>query len=642
MGETSFSVTILMVITVLAGISAQVLGVYLKIPSIVFLLLFGILLGPDCLNILHPQLLGEGLESLVSLSVALILFEGGLSLQLRDLAKISTSLRNLVTLGMLVTLAIGGLVAHALVGLPWSLSFLYASLVVVTGPTVIGPLLRQVQVDRQVATLLEGEGVLIDPLGAIVAVVVLNVVLSGGTDASTLLTGLITRLSIGAAIGGAGGWLLGWFLRQAHPLSGDMKNLVVLASVWSLYGLAQHVRNESGLMASVVAGIVLSADATPELRSLRRFQGQLTILAVSVLFILLAADLPLADLQALGWGGVFTVLTLMLVARPLSIWRCTWNSDLNWRQKAFISWIGPKGIVSASVASLFAIVLSEAGIIAAEEVKALVFLTIMMTVLLQGTSARWLAHRLRLTAEQAKGAVIVGSNPLARLVARLFKERDEPAVLIDTNPEAIKQAEQENLPVVGDTAMDPEVLEKAGMDSIGTFLSMTTNGDVNLVLAERAVEEFDPPRVLAVFPPNAKSQKTKAQQAFTYDLSLKTWNEYLSNENVKLIETTLEDPGFNYQQTYLQALMDSGKLIPLLLERQGRLLVVQAGQYWQSGDRVICLLQSPQSKLMKRLSGGSQVSTGRTQLNLERVPAVQEVPLPPEFMDKVDPVSTTV
>ncbi len=627
--SSSFLITILMVVTVLAGIGAQVLGIYLKIPSIVFLLLFGIVLGPDVLDLLHPQMLGEGLESLVSLSVALILFEGGLNLQIRDLAKISRSLRNLVTVGLLITLASGGVVAHYLVNLPWELAFLYASLVVVTGPTVIGPLLRQVQVDRQVATILEGEGVLIDPLGAIVAVVILNVVLNGGADASTLLTGLITRLSIGAAIGGAGGWLLGWFLKQAYPLSADMKNLVVLASVWSLYGLAQYVRDESGLMASVVAGIVLSADANPELRSLRRFQGQLTILAVSVLFILLAADLPLVNIAALGWGGVFTVLTLMLVVRPLSVWICTWQSDLSPRQKAFISWVGPKGIVSASVASLFAIFLSEAGIPAAEQVKALVFLTIMMTVLLQGTTARWVANRLRLTAEQAKGAVIVGSNPLARLVARLFKERDEPSVLIDTNPEAIKEAMNEELQAVWDSAMDPEVLERAGMDSMGTFLSMTTNGEVNHVLAERAVEEFDPPRVLAVFPASGKPQKSKAQQAFVYDLSLKTWNDYLQSQNVKLIETSLEDPGFAYQQTYLQALIDSGKLIPLLLERQGRLLVVQAGQYWQPGDRVVCLLQNPKSKLMKQLSGGNN-------LNLERIPTVQEVPFPTEVVGKAE------
>lgn len=636
--DTSFNITVLIVLAVLAGISAQVLGVYLRIPSIVFLLLFGVLLGPDYLGVLHPQLMGEGLESLVSLAVALILFEGGLSLQIRDLNKISDSLRNLITFGALITLAGGTLVARAVAGLPWELAVLYAALVIVTGPTVINPLLKQVQVDRRVATILEGEGVLIDPVGAIIAVVALNVVLNGGTDPATLLTWLTTRLIIGAAIGGSGGWVLGWFLQRATRLSRDMKNLVVFASVWTLFGLAQYIRTESGLMACVVAGLVLgSSDSIPELRVLRRFQGQLTILAVSVLFILLAADLPLQSILNLGWGGVLTVLAMMLVVRPLSVWLCTWKSTLNWRQKAFISWIGPKGIVSASVASLFAIVLTEEGIPGGETIKALVFLTIMITVVTQGLTAQWVASWLRLTVDQAKGAVIVGSNPMARLIARLFKEQEEAVVLIDTNPEAIKEAEQEDLQAVMSSAMDTDALEKVGLDSMGTFLAMTTNGDLNLALAERAIEEFEPPNTIAVFPSTPDgtrlSQETQTQIFVLSDISLKTWNDYLRREDVKLVEITLGDEGFGYQQAYLQALVDYGKLSPLLLHRQERLQVVRANQGWQPGDRIICLMQSPKSIFVKQTPKRSST------LNLERIPTVSEVPLPSNLVEKLVPAN---
>jgi len=625
--EAPFDITVLMVITVMAGIGAQVLGKYLKVPGIVFLLLFGILLGPDGLSLIHPQLLGDGLEVIVSLSVALILFEGGLNLQVRDLSKISSSLRNLVTIGPIITLIGGGVAAHFLAEFPWPLAFLYASLVVVTGPTVIGPLLKQVQVDLQVATLLESEGVLIDPVGAILAVLVLDVVLNGGdVDPQKLLTGLVIRLGIGTAIGASGGWALGQFLKQADILSEELKNLVVLAGLWGLYGFAQYIRDESGLMTTVVGGLVLSAANVPELRNLRRFKGQLTVLAVSVLFILLAADLSLASIVALGWGSLLTVLVLMFLVRPLCIWICTLKSGFNWRQKLFLSWIGPKGIVSASVASLFAILLTQDQISGGESIKALVFLTIMMTVVMQGLTAQLVASLLQVTATGRQGAVIVGSNPLARLIARMFQERDESVVLIDTNAAAVKQAENENLRVFLSSAMDTQVLEEAGLESMGTFLAMTKNGEVNFVLAQRAAEEFDPPRVLAVFPknPQGKSTSSKVQPALTFDLPLKNWNQYLDDSQVKLVETVLQDPGFAFQQTYLQALIDAGKVVPLLLERQNMLQVVRAGQPWQSGDRLMCLIHDPKPKLLNKLSG----STTTTRLTLSQLPTVKEVPMP--------------
>jgi NhaP-type Na+/H+ or K+/H+ antiporter len=257
--STPFELTLLIVLTVLAGVTAQVIGEFFKVPSIIFLLLFGIGLGPDGLGLLHPQELGVGLEVIVALSVALILFEGGLSLELSELGQVSDSLRNLVTVGIFVTLVGGGMAAHWLGEFPWSLAFLYASLVVVTGPTVINPLLRQVKVDRKVSTLLEGEGVLIDPVGAILAVVVLDIILNGDTDPSFVIGGLIVRLGIGTLIGVIGGGIIGLFLKRASFLSEDLRNLVVLAGLWGLFGLAQTIRSESGLMTTVVAGIVVRA-----------------------------------------------------------------------------------------------------------------------------------------------------------------------------------------------------------------------------------------------------------------------------------------------------------------------------------------------------------------------------------------------
>ncbi|MEL6580774.1 MAG: cation:proton antiporter [Cyanobacteria bacterium J06621_12] len=623
--EESFQITIQIVIVVLAGISAQVVAEYLKVPSIVFLLLFGILLGSSSLDILHPQDLGVGLEVLVALSVAIILFEGGLNLELRELGKVSGSLRNLVTIGTLITLIGGGMAAHWLAEFPWSIAFLYASLVVVTGPTVIGPLLKQVRVDRQVATLLEGEGVLIDPVGAILAVVVLNTILNTNAAPLDIMSGLLLRLGIGSVVGGLGGWLLGLLLKQTNSISDELKNLVVLAGVWGLFGLSQALRSESGLMATVVAGIVVKASALPEERLLKRFKGQLTVLCVSVLFVLLAADLSIASVFALGWGSVLAVAVLMVVVRPISIAVCTWNSDLNWRQKAFLAWIAPKGIVSASVASLFAILLTEKGINGGDAIKALVFLTIMMTVFFQGLTARWVANWLKITSSDVKGAVIIGCDGLGRFMGRLFQQLGESVVMIDTDPEACKKAEADNLPVFQSSALDTEVLAEAGIESMGTFLSLTNNGEVNLVLAQRAAEEFAPPRVLAAFPQNKSNEgvKGKVSQALSPQLAVKTWNTYIDDGQIKLGKTIIQQSDFLFKSAHLQALIRSEEMLPLLVKRGDSLQVAVADEEWQVKDEIYYLIRDPRPKLLKRLSGGNQSS----RLLLEKLPEVEEIPL---------------
>jgi NhaP-type Na+/H+ or K+/H+ antiporter len=617
--DESFALTLQIVITVLAGISAQVLAEYWQIPSIVCLLIFGIALGSDGLEILHTRSLGIGLEVLVALSVAIILFDGGLNLSGRELGRVSGSLRNLVTLGTSITLVGGGLAAHWLAEFPWSIAFLYASLVAVTGPTVVGPLLKQVSVDRRVATILEGEGVLIDPVGAILAVVVLNTILNRHASALEIINGLTLRLGIGAAIGVAGGLFLSFFLKKANFISEDLKNLVVLAGVWGLFGLAQISRSESGLMAVVMAGIVLRAAALPDERLLRRFKGQLTTLCVSVLFILLAADLSIASIVALGWGSVLTVLVLMFVVRPLSVALCTLNSDLSWRHKLFIAWIAPRGIVSASVASLFAILLTREGITGGEAIKALVFLTIVMTVFLQGLTARWVATGLRITSSSATGAVIVGCNPLGRLIGRLFQEQGESVVLIDTDAIACERARNDDLTVVESSGLDPDVLENAGIESIGTFMALTHNSEVNLVVAKRAAEEFAPPRILAVFTGSANPNPSRIDRAFGEQLSIKEWNRYIEDGQIKLGRTVFKTDELAEQRERLQTLIARGELLPLLFRRDNLLQVVTSNGEWLEGDELIYVLHDPRPALLKRLSG----SVFSARLVLEPLPEVE-------------------
>ena len=529
------------------------------------------------------------------------------------MGKVSGSLRNLITLGTFITLLGGGVAAHWLGEFPWPLAFLYGSLVVVTGPTVVTPLLKQVRVERKVSTLLEGEGVLIDPVGAILAVVVLDIILNGDANPALIAGGLVLRLGIGAAIGGLGGALLGWFLKQSSFLSEELRNLVVLASVWGLFGLAQAVQDESGLMAAVTAGIILRALSVPDERLLRRFKGQLTVFSVSVLFILLAADLSIASLFALGQGSVLTVAALMLLVRPLNVFACTVNSGLGWRQKAFLSWIAPRGIVSASVASLFAILLTDRGINGGDAIKALVFLTIIMTVFVQGISARPVAKWLQLT------VVIVGGHPVGRTLGQLFQQAGESVVIIDTDEEACRQAEALGLQTYLRSALDANVLETAGLSAMGTFLTLTTNGEVNAVIAEKATEEFQPPRVVAVQPgsdtdtPDGGSETLSNSRVLTPRLAIKTWNTYLKENTAELQTTQLQAEELDTQRKQLQNLIQNGDVLPLTVQRDDKLELAFVPQQWQANDQITYLIHDPTPQIMKRLSGGMRSPRRATQ-----------------------------
>ncbi len=598
--DHNLQIMVLVVVAVTAGIGAQVLASLLRLPSIVLLLTAGIGLGPSGLGWLHPRLLGDGLEVLVPLSVALILFEGGLTLELqRTESDVTRSIRNLVTIGAVITLIGATLAAHWSGEFPWPIAVLYGSLVVVTGPTVVGPLLRQVGAERKLGAILEGEGVLIDPLGAILAVVVLNLVLNHDLDPWSGLVNLLTRLGVGGLIGWVAGLGLSWFLRQAQFLSEELRNLSVLASVWGTFTLSQVVVSESGLMTAVMLGITLRWAEIPGERVLRRFKGQLSTLAISVLFILLAADLSVSSMFALGWGGVVTVLCLMFIVRPVSVFISTWNSGLRWQQKAFLSWIAPRGIVAASVASLFSISLTNGGINGGDAIKALVFLTILFTVFGQGLTAKLWAEFLQVRAQGSSGAIIIGCNPLGRLVAQLLHQWGEPVAMIDSNPTYCHQAQAEGLTVFVSSALNSEVLKEAGIENLGTVLAITSNPEVNRVLSQRIMEEFRPPRILAALPKLEERSNglnelaSPIPAALSSSLNVKDWNEYINADSVRLGEVTLATERVEMQLAHLFALVKSGTLLPLLWLRGDVVRIAQEGLDYQPGDRIIYLLHTP-------------------------------------------------
>lgn len=595
------SLSLLIIIAIAAGVFARVIANFFRVPSIVFLLIFGIALGRNGLNLVQPRLLGDGLEAIVSISVALILFDGGLNLQLKELGKVSASLRNLITIGTLITLIGGGIAAYWLSEFPWTISFLYAALVVVTGPTVINPIIEEVGLDRRLATILEGEGVLIDAIGSVLAVVVLDVALNPTSGAFVVVSDLGLRLGVGGVLGAIAGWLLGKFLQRAAFLAEDTKSAVVVAAVLGLFGIAQEIQSESGLTAVVLMGIVLRASEIPNSRALLKFKSQLVALIVSVLFILLSANLSIPSIFALGWGGVQTVLFLMFIVRPINVIVSTWNSSFTWRQKAFLSWCAPRGIVAASVASLFSILLTERGVNGGESIKALVFLTIAMTVFLQGLSAKFVAKLLGLNQPDISGLVVVGSNPIGILVARLFQANGQRVALIDTSAELCKQAAEYDIPAFVSNGLDAKSLAEAGLDSVGTFVALTINTDVNIVIAQIAAKEFNPPKVFAVYIKDAEIDRNdrngepEVQQAFSARVPIKTWNQYILQREVRVGEFLLIEEELEEQLNRFNTMFNAGILLPLLFERKGQLQIVSADMLWEKGDRILYLLYNPKA-----------------------------------------------
>lgn len=592
------SLSLIIIIAIAAGIFARVIANFFRVPSIVFLLIFGVALGGNGLNLVQPRLLGDGLEAIVSISVALILFDGGLNLQLKELGKVSASLRNLITIGTLITLIGGGIAAYWLSEFPWTIAFLYAALVVVTGPTVVNPIVEEVGLDRRLATILEGEGVLIDAIGSVLAVVVLDVALNPTSSAFAVVSDLGLRLGVGGVLGAIAGWLLGKFLQRATFLAEDTKSAVVVAAVLGLFGIAQEIQSESGLTAVVLMGIVLRASDIPNSRALLKFKSQLVALMVSVLFILLSANLSIPSIFALGWGGVQTVLFLMFIVRPINVIVSTWNSSFTWRQKAFLSWCAPRGIVAASVASLFSILLTERGVNGGESIKALVFLTIAMTVFLQGLSAKLVAKLLGLNQPDISGLVVVGSNPIGILVARLFQANGQRVAIIDTSAELCKQAAEYDIPAFVSNGLDAKSLAEAGLDSVGTFVALTINTDVNIVIAQLAAKEFNPPKVFAVYIKEAESDRngeTEVQQAFSARVPIKTWNQYVLQREVRVGEFLLTEEELQEQLNRFNTMFNAGILLPLLFERKGQLQIVSADMIWEKGDRILYLLYTPKA-----------------------------------------------
>ena len=383
-------------VTVFAGAGARLLAAVSGLPGVVLLLLSGLLIGRSGLGLVEPLDLGPGLGTVVGLLVSLVLFDGGLNLRLPG-DTIRATVKRIAVLRLLISLGAGLLAAHWLAGLSWSVAAVFSAIVLATGPTVVTPLVRQIRLAAPLGDVLEAEGLVLEPIGAVLALLLLELVLGNLHGWRELVLGLLERLGGGVVIGASVGWLLSELLQRLKPdQSSGLPLQLTLGMLFLMYGLSEWLLPESALPASVAAGIVVGRRQTVHTAELDGLIQELAQLAITMLFPLLAADVSWAELSPLGWGGISCVLVLMLVVRPIAVGVATVGLPLNLPQKFFLGWLAPRGIVTASVASLFAIRLEQAGILGAGRLQGLVFLTILMTVGLQGLTAQPLARALGL------------------------------------------------------------------------------------------------------------------------------------------------------------------------------------------------------------------------------------------------------
>lgn len=492
------TVALTIAIALAAGVFTQAIAFRLRVPSIVLLLVVGFLLGPEFADIVRPAMLGPALMNLVGFAVAVVLFEGGMNLNLARLRREQVLIRRLVTWGGLMT-AMGGMLA-ALAFLRWDLrtSVLFGTLVMVTGPTVITPLLRRINVSQSLHTVLEAEGVIIDAVGALVAVVTLEIVLNPtGLSLAVGVAVLAMRLGVGLAVGLGGGLIIVMFLRADQWVPERLGNIFALAMALAVFQISSALISESGLVAAISAGIVVGNVRSQGLRDLRDFKEQLTTMFIGMLFVLLSANLRWADLRGLGWGGLATVGALMIVVRPAVVLLCARGTEYTAREKAFLAWLAPRGIVAAAVSAMFAQTLEHEGLPGGASLRAMVFLVIVTTVVVQGLPAGLVVRMLGLRQKPLASAIVVGANALGRMIARQLSATGASVVSIDADPEVCRVAERDGLRVVYGSALEERTLRRAGIDAARTLVSITKNEGVNLLCARKASEDFRVRRVHA-------------------------------------------------------------------------------------------------------------------------------------------------
>ncbi len=476
---------------IVLSVSCQLISWRLHLPSILLLLLAGIVVGPITGFLRPDELFGELLLPIVSLSVAIILFEGGLGLNVRELRDIGAVLFRMTSIGIAVSWLIGTLAAHFLLEFRWGLAGLIGSILVVTGPTVIGPLLRQLRLGGQVGSLLRWEGIVIDPVGAILAVMCFAVVRSGELEQGSLsaLQALGLAALVGSLTGLAAAMILISALRRFW-IPDAMQSAVTLATVVAGATLASQIQAESGLVAATVMGIVLANQQRVGIDHIVEFKESLAVLLISGLFVVLAARLNWDALLEHGWSGLLFVAVLVFVARPAAVLLSTWRSRLTWRERLFLSCMAPRGIVAVAVSAVFALDMAAVGYPRASELESVAFLVVSVTVFAYGLIAAPLSRSLGLVQPNPQGILFVGAHPLARALAKALQQEGCPTLLVDGDAERIRLARMEGLRTHRGPVLAQRTFDAIDYGNLARLLAVSPDAATNSLACLRYRDVF--------------------------------------------------------------------------------------------------------------------------------------------------------
>ncbi|WP_329907855.1 sodium:proton antiporter [Serratia quinivorans] len=493
------SAPLMLVVIGLSSLLAQWLAWLLRLPAILPLLVFGVVLGPVVHWVQPDALFGDLLFPLVSLSVAIILFEGALTLRVEEIRGLGGVVRNLVTIGMLMTFLVIGVACWWLLDFPPELAALIGAVTVVTGPTVIAPLMRVVRPNANINQVLRWEGIVIDPVGAIFTLLVFEfIVLKQHSESYThLFYTLGITAAVGLVAGALFGYLLGVALRRVW-LPGYLQNLAVLAIMLTAFGLSNAIADESGLLTVTVMGIWLANMRDVDTSDILAFKEELSAILISALFIILAARLDIQALWNMGWPLLGLLLVVQFIARPLCIAVSTWRSSLHWRDRLLLCWISPRGIVAAAVSSLFALTLQRSGYPGADRLVTVVFAVIIGTVVLQSLTSSMMARWLRVQQQKPRGVLIVGANSVARMLAQALIKMNIPVIVTDSSWEYYRQARMDGIPAYYGHAYSEHAENYLDLSDTAQVLALSPNRHQNALAVYHFGHIFGDGQVFAI------------------------------------------------------------------------------------------------------------------------------------------------
>lgn len=549
---------VLLVSVGLISLACQYLAYKLKLPAILPLLISGIVLGP-MLGVLHPdELFGDLLFPIVSLSVAIILFEGALTLRMQDIAGHGAMVRNLCTVGVVITWLVVAPVAHYALGVSWQVACLFGAIVTVTGPTVVIPMLRTIRPSTRVANILRWEGIVIDPIGALLAVLVYEFVVADQNALSHTLQAFGLTIAVGCVIGAGLGYLIGVALRNQW-IPHYLQNTAVLTLMLGGFAGSNMIAHESGLLTVTIMGIGLANMKNVDVDGILEFKETLSVLLISALFILLAARINFSEILSVGWGSIVVLFAIIFVARPLSVFASALRTGISFNERLLLSWIAPRGIVAAAVSALFALRLEEKGDAQAAILVPMVFLVIIATVVLQSLTSVSVAKFLKLRAPSPHGILIFGASKFSRALAKELIERDISVRLCDTNWESIREARMENIPTYYGNPISEHAERMLDLSAIGQVLVLSPYRQLNPLVTYHFEYTLGKGKVLALTSGEQEGRAShKVSEDYARKLSLfngtATYGRLvgLVNRGAKIKATKLSEAFTeeNYRETY--------------------------------------------------------------------------------------------